>query len=67
MGVFGSLLDLKELVNKSMPETQVVLENGETDSKNYKNIHKRLKFGIISPLSLLVGILVEVGHFQTWK
>ena len=28
------LLNLKELVNKSIPETQVVLENGETDSKN---------------------------------
>ena len=64
--LLGHCLNLKELVNKSMPETQVVLENGETDSKNYKNIHKRLKFTLTSPLSL-VGILVEVDHFQTWK
>ena len=55
------LLNLKELVNKSIPETQVVLENGETNSKKYKNIPKRLKYGKTSPLShvafLVRGIL----------
>ena len=63
MLILRGILNLKELVNKSMPETQAVLENGETDSKKSREFEVRENFNFRNyRVERITVLLLASGH-----